>query len=204
MRSKNPALMQKIYDYAERYQRENNGNSPSKSMIGKEMGVTAACATKYLQAMAEKGMITYDGYNIGTKYMSTYYAGSIPATKFDNVVSCGAGDEQEQKIIGTCQLPEMIFGKGDYFIIEATGDSMIDAGIDDGDTVIIEKKVSPNIGDYVVFLDNDGKTALKRFAGEKNGKPVLEFMNKKAYPGKTYECDNFICQGIAKFCIKSF
>lgn len=204
MRSKSPALMQKIYDYAENYQRENNGNSPSKSMIGKEMGVTAACATKYLQAMAENGMITYDGYNIGTKYMSTYHAGSSPATKLDNLVSCGSGDDQEQKIIGTCQLPEMIFGKGDFFIIEATGDSMVDSGINDGDTVVIEKKLTPAVGDYVVFLDNEGKTALKRFAGEKNGKPVLEFMNEKKYPGKIYECDNFICQGTAKFCIKAF
>ena len=64
-------------------------------------------------------------------------------------------------------------------LIKVKGDSMIDAGILDGDTVVVEKRASANIGDIVVaILDNE--FTLKRLAREK-GRIVLRPENK-AYP----------------------
>jgi repressor LexA len=64
-------------------------------------------------------------------------------------------------------------------LIKVKGDSMIDAGILPGDTVVVEKRGSANVGDIVVaILDNE--FTLKRFEREK-GRIVLRPQNK-AYP----------------------
>jgi SOS regulatory protein LexA len=64
-------------------------------------------------------------------------------------------------------------------LIKVKGDSMIDAGILDGDTVVVEKRTTANVGDIVVaILDNE--FTLKRLAREK-GRIVLRPENK-AYP----------------------
>ena len=64
-------------------------------------------------------------------------------------------------------------------LIKVKGDSMIDAGILDGDTVVVEKRTSADIGDIVVaILDNE--FTLKRLARDK-GRIVLRPENK-AYP----------------------
>ena len=64
-------------------------------------------------------------------------------------------------------------------LIKVKGDSMIDAGILEGDTVVVEKRATANIGDIVVaILDNE--FTLKRLAREK-GRIVLQPENK-AYP----------------------
>ena len=64
-------------------------------------------------------------------------------------------------------------------LVKVKGDSMIDAGILDGDTVVVEKRTSANVGDIVVaILDNE--FTLKRLAREK-GRIVLRPENK-AYP----------------------
>jgi SOS regulatory protein LexA len=64
-------------------------------------------------------------------------------------------------------------------LIKVKGDSMIDAGIHSGDTVVVEKRGSAKVGDIVVaILDND--FTLKRYAREK-GRVVLRPENK-AYP----------------------
>jgi len=64
-------------------------------------------------------------------------------------------------------------------LIKVKGDSMIDAGIQEGDLVVVEKRASANVGDIVVaILDNE--FTLKRFGREK-GRVVLRPENK-AYP----------------------
>jgi SOS regulatory protein LexA len=64
-------------------------------------------------------------------------------------------------------------------LIKVKGDSMSDAGIHDGDTVVVEKRGSSNVGDIVVAII-DNEFTLKRFGREK-GRVVLRPENK-AYP----------------------
>jgi len=64
-------------------------------------------------------------------------------------------------------------------LVKVKGDSMIDAGILDGDTVVVEKRVAANVGDIVVAIV-DNEFTLKRLAREK-GRIVLRPENK-AYP----------------------
>lgn len=67
------------------------------------------------------------------------------------------------------------------FAVEAKGDSMVDAGIFEGDVVFIDRSVRPRLG-AIVLAFIDGEFTIKRFAMEK-GRPVLEPMNAAAnYP----------------------
>ena len=55
-----------------------------------------------------------------------------------------------------------MLGKGEYFVLMADVDSMTDAGIDDGDFVIVRKTNTADYGKIVVALDNDNRNTLKR------------------------------------------
>ncbi|MGI9370235.1 MAG: transcriptional repressor LexA [Ruegeria sp.] len=57
----------------------------------------------------------------------------------------------------------MISGRGDHYALEVRGDSMIEAGINDGDVVVIQETVVADNGDIVVALVEDQEATLKRF-----------------------------------------
>ena len=57
----------------------------------------------------------------------------------------------------------MLSGKGQHYALEVKGDSMIDAGINDGDIVVIREQTSAENGDIVVALVDDAEATLKRF-----------------------------------------
>jgi repressor LexA len=71
----------------------------------------------------------------------------------------------------------LINGKEDHFTLEVTGDSMIEAGIFDGDIVVIRKTNIANSGDIVVALIDQNEVTLKRFRSFKNS-IALEPANK--------------------------
>ena len=102
-------------------------------------------------------------------------------------------------------LPESVFGGGSMYLLRAKGDSMHDAGIDEGDLVVITAQNEANVGDIVVALDGSGQNTLKRYAGfdASRGRYVLEYMNEKVYPGKAELVDSFTVQGVARHVIKA-
>lgn len=71
----------------------------------------------------------------------------------------------------------LINGKEEHFTLEVTGDSMIEAGIFDGDIVVIKKTNIANSGDIVVALIDQNEVTLKRFRSFKNS-IALEPANK--------------------------
>jgi repressor LexA len=71
--------------------------------------------------------------------------------------------------------PDMI-GMGAHFALEVQGDSMIEAGIFNGDTVVIRETSTANIGDIIVALVDDEEATLKRFR-RKGGSIALEPAN---------------------------
>ena len=60
-------------------------------------------------------------------------------------------------------VPESMLGGGEHYVLEVQGDSMIEAGILDGDTVVIKKTEGADTGDIVVALIDDEEATLKRF-----------------------------------------
>jgi repressor LexA len=60
------------------------------------------------------------------------------------------------------QVPPHLLGRGDHYALEVVGDSMIEAGIQEGDLVVIERTDAAENGDIVVALIDDSEVTLKR------------------------------------------
>lgn len=198
MRSKSPELMKEVCEYAEQYYLQ-NGQSPSTTKIAEAVGVSRGTAYKYLVAMNDNGMIEYDGQEIQTPVTrklnkdttQTAIVGSIP---------CGSPQYEEEYIEEYVSLPTAIFGKGEFFILRASGDSMIEAGIDDGDLVVIRKQICADEGDIVVALVDNQNTLKRFYRDKKSQKIVLHPENKRLKDIVVDECD---IQGVACHVIKS-
>ena len=80
-------------------------------------------------------------------------------------IACGIPKFAEENIEEYVRLPVALFGKGNFFILRAYGDSMIEAGIDDGDLVLIRQQNYADEGQIVVALMEDDAT-LKRYYPE--------------------------------------
>ena len=203
MRIKNPELMKEISAFVNEYFHEKR-SSPSVGTIAKAMGIARSSAYRYLVAMDEKGLISYDGHTIETpqidKSVSGYFSAPIVGS-----VQCGDPETEEEHVEEYVSLPESIFGKGEFYILRASGDSMVDAGIEDKDLVVIRKQDSASVGDIVVALDENNQNTLKTFDGidEESGYAILKYENKKKYPDKVICVRELIVQGVAKHVIKA-
>ena len=96
----------------------------------------------------------------------------------------------------------LINNKDEHFSLEVTGDSMVDAGIFDGDLVIIRKTEAANSGDIVVALIDQNEVTLKRFRSFKNS-IALEPANKN-YKIRLFGEDRVKIQGKLVGLIRKF
>lgn len=94
---------------------------------------------------------------------------------------------------GDVLCPPDLLGKGEHFALEVNGDSMIDAGIHDGDTVIIRRGETANNGDIVVALVEKEEATLKTLR-KSGGKVGLEAANP-AYETRYFGPDQVDVQG---------
>ncbi|MCZ7656970.1 MAG: transcriptional repressor LexA [Xanthobacteraceae bacterium] len=78
-------------------------------------------------------------------------------------IAAGTPIEAIQNRSHTIQVPPDLLTAGEHFALEVRGDSMIDAGILEGDTVVIRKTDAAETGDIVVALIDDEEATLKRF-----------------------------------------
>ncbi|PHQ69663.1 MAG: repressor LexA [Sneathiella sp.] len=90
-------------------------------------------------------------------------------------------------------VPAGMIGGGKHYCLEVSGDSMIDAGIHDGDTVIICESQTAENGKIVVALIDDGEVTLKRLR-RKGGSIALEAANP-AYETRIFGPDQVKVQG---------
>ena len=78
-------------------------------------------------------------------------------------IAAGTPIEAIQQRTHTIQVPPDLLSTGEHFALEVRGDSMIEAGILDGDTVLIRKGDTADTGEIVVALIDDEEATLKRF-----------------------------------------
>ncbi len=90
-------------------------------------------------------------------------------------------------------LPADMIGAGEHFALEVEGESMIEAGIHDGDTVIIEKTNSASVGDIIVALVDDEEATLKTFRRDGNS-IALEAANP-AFETRVFDANRIKVQG---------
>lgn len=90
-------------------------------------------------------------------------------------------------------VPQSMLGHGEHYALEVRGDSMIGAGINDGDVVVIRETATADTGDIVVALVEEQEATLKRFRRQ-NGMIALEAANP-AYETRLYREDQVRVQG---------
>lgn len=90
-------------------------------------------------------------------------------------------------------LPPDMIGPGEHYALEVSGDSMVEAGILDGDTVVIRRVDTATPGDIVVALVDDEEATLKRFR-RKGTAIALEAANP-AYETRIFNADRVQVQG---------
>ena len=93
----------------------------------------------------------------------------------------------------TISLPPDMLGGGEHFALEVRGDSMIEAGINDGDTVIIRKQDTANNGEIIVALIDDEEATLKRL--RKRGSSIALEAANPAYETRVLGPDRVRIQG---------
>jgi repressor LexA len=108
-------------------------------------------------------------------------------------IAAGVPISAIQHQTSTIACPPDLLGQGDHYALEVKGDSMIEAGIFDGDTVLIKRSDSCNTGDIVVALVDDEEATLKRFR-KKGASIALEAANP-AYETRIFGPDRVRVQG---------
>jgi len=117
-------------------------------------------------------------------------------------IAAGTPVEAIQNEITRIPLPSNIEKNGEYFGLKVQGDSMIEAGINDGDTVIVKKTETAENGKIVVALIDDHEAMLKRI--RRKGKTVaLESANRN-YETKIFGPDRVKVQGILVSLYRNF
>jgi len=117
-------------------------------------------------------------------------------------IAAGTPIEAIQNEVSRVTLPEELNKNGEHFGLKVSGDSMIEAGINDGDTVIVKKTNSADNGQIVVALIDDNEAMLKRI--RKKGKVIaLESANKR-YETKIFGPDRVKVQGVLVSLYRNF
>jgi repressor LexA len=119
------------------------------------------------------------GYTVGVPVMGRIAAG-VPRSAIEHRSH-------------TLSLPSEFVSSGEHFALEVKGDSMIDAGILDGDTVVIRRADSANNGDIVVALVDEEEATLKRF--RRKGQSIALEAANPAYETRIFGPDRIRIQG---------
>lgn len=167
MRSRNAAYYSTILNYVNKYF-DDVGRSPSTREIEAATGISRPTVQRYLRELSERGEIDYDGHRgIITDYMRGASEGTSPVL-MGNSIPCGSLNEVCDAELESIRMPTALIGQGDFFLLRARGNSMINAGIDDGDLVLIKRCESVRQGRIAAFLYDGAETTLKRYKQDAN------------------------------------
>ena len=161
MRSKDKTLMAAIEKFVSDYT-DSNGISPTMQEVADGVGSSKATVQRYIAQLCEDGILDYSGYRTMTSTKTKAAAIRVPVL---GTIACGIPKFAEENIEEYVRLPVALFGKGNFFILRAYGDSMIEAGIDNGDLVLIRQQNYADEGQIVVAL-MEYEATLKRFYPE--------------------------------------
>lgn len=162
MQHKKPEYFEMLERFIDEYKDANGGATPSLKEIARNIGLAESTVSKYLKVMREKGIVECEGRkNIITK-QSRRDAEGFCRVPVLGAVACGIPKLAEENIEEYIKLPVALFGRGNFFVLRARGESMINAGIDDGDLVVVRQQNTADYNQIVVALVDDEAT-LKRF-----------------------------------------
>lgn len=200
MRTQSPATAERILLAIEENAKRGN-HSMTVREIAAVCAVSPATVQRYLVRMQAQGAIFYDQKGRPMTHTAQKY--SPRATKpvaLLGEVACGLPCFAEANVEAYFHLPAALLGEGEYFLLRAKGESMIEAGIADGDLVLIRRQNYADSGDIAVVLYEEEAT-LKRYFPE----PALKCV--RLHPENKEMSDFYLAdcavQGVAVKVIKN-
>lgn len=172
MRHKDKDLMLKILDFVNGYALENMGKAPSTREIGDSFGMSNVTAFRYLKEMSELEMLKYENGEIHTDMIDKFNTDMNIVGSLSASVPAGSPDMVDDVYVDEYfPLPSALLHglDGKFYMMPVSGQSMIDAGVDDGDYVIFREDSAPDLNDIVVaYIPGEGNT-LKRYRKDRKG-----------------------------------
>lgn len=160
---------------------QEKGYGPTVREICQSLGLSSPSTVHvHLKALEEKGLIKrdplksrsitlthpHDEASVIENVIAPSFGRAVEVPLVGNVAA-GSPILAEENITDTMTLPTDIVGDAPSFMLSVRGDSMIEAGINNGDYVVVKEQPVANNGDIVVALIDDGAT-VKRFYREKD------------------------------------
>ncbi len=165
--------------------RSRQGYSPTMQEIGDRFHLTRVTVFEHVEALEKKGLIVREARHKARSLRVSddfKFPDDARPTQIPLVGRIAAGapiDAVEDH--ETLDLEELFDSPLETFVLEVTGESMIDEQIRDGDYVICERRSDARNGETVVALLEDGEATLKKFYSEK-GRIRLQPANEKFKP----------------------
>lgn len=198
MQTKKQDLTNKIKHFIEEYYGQ-YGTSPTIRCIAENVGCSKSNVSIYIDYLKEQGLmeIGENGYETDVTKATDTKVVAVPKLGY---VPCGPLSEEYECIDGYVRLPASFVGNAkSCFLLTATGNSMIDVGINDGDLVLVRQQNEANYNDIVVALV-ENEVTLKRFRPDpENKRIILHPENKRMKDVVVKECK---IQGVAIKVIK--
>ncbi|OAS13913.1 transcriptional repressor LexA [Paenibacillus oryzisoli] len=154
---------------------KDKGYPPSVREIGEAVGLASSSTVHgHLERLEKKGMIRRDPTKpraieiLGLDGAESQFAVSVARVPLVGKVTAGVPITATENIEDYFPLPTSMVGDNNVFMLSIMGDSMIEAGIHNGDYVIVKQQQTANNGDIVVAMTEDDEATVKRFYKEKD------------------------------------
>lgn len=170
MRSKNEEILKRIVEIINDsyYQGE---ASPSMKNIADSLDISLPTASRYINELISRGELEKDSRYGELRTPKIIRDSNTIKCPVVGEIACGTPLLAEENIEFYVNLSKELFGNGKYFILRANGNSMINAGIDNGDLVVVRQQETAEQGQIVVALI-DNEATLKRYYLDRRRKKI--------------------------------
>ena len=175
---------------------------PSVQEIADHIGIAKSSASRYLSLMESRGLVKRGDayYSIQTLKIQKAMK-NVQQLPIVGDIACGTPILAEQNIESYLTISGDFLGTGNFFVLMAKGNSMINVGIEDGDYVVIRQQPSADEGQIIVAMTEDGECTLKRYYKDRRRKKIRLHPENDDMEDMYY--DNIEIQGVAVKVIKN-
>ncbi len=179
---------------------EQGGYPPTFEELCRLLGLKSRGSLhKQIQALVEAGLVEpMEGLKRGIRLVQQGAQEGIP---YLGRIAAGRPIEAITQA-ELMQVPAELLGRGPCYVLQVSGDSMIDEGIYDGDYVVIEQQEHARNGDIVVALINREEATLKRIE-QRPGEVILHAANP-SMDAMTYRPQEVRIQGVLRGLLRSY
>ncbi|MEW8203023.1 MAG: transcriptional repressor LexA [Candidatus Thiodiazotropha endolucinida] len=188
-------IYQALRDCSEHYE-----HAPTYDEVCRLLGLKSRGSLhKHIQALVEAGLVEpMEGLKRGIRLVEHGVEQGIP---YLGRIAAGRPIEAITNV-EPMQVPDELLGKGPCYVLQVSGDSMIDEGIHHGDYVVIEQQEHAQNGDIVVALIHNEEATLKRIE-QRPGEIVLHPANH-SMSAMVYRPEEVSIQGVLRGLLRSY